>query len=243
MKSFRNPELSLIIAFAISLGACAGSFAQDGKSQSQGGPSWGPAGSWSSGAGPGAKRGQGGGQGSDHTMGPVGSEKDTVEARIKRQRHRITRALQQGSIPKDKAMQLKSGLDDLEAKVAAQRQANGGGLKKEELVQAENSLNQSNEMIRSYEGAGTKVVDNGKVLGPTWSPGKDGAQNSGGLLKKMKQENAREQRQYKQAMEQTLEQQQLNYEKQTMQKFQKQRNGILQQQGDLKQVRKDTGAD
>ena len=176
-------------------------------------------------------------------MEPVGSEKDTVEARIKRQRHRIERALQQGSIPKDKAMQLRSGLDDLEAKVATQRQANGGELKKEQLVQAENSLNQSNDMIHSYEGAGTKAVDNSKVLGPTWSTGKDGAQNSGSLLKKMKQENAREQRQYKQAMEQTLEQQQLDYEKQTMQKFQKQRNGILQQQGDLKQVRKDTGAD
>lgn len=242
MKFSREPELWLVLALAVSLGTSVGALAQEGKGQGSsgqpGGPSWGPAGSWGPGAGGGQSR-SGAGKAGWSTV----EEKDTIEARIKRQRHRIEKGLQQGSIPKDKAMQLKSSLDDLEAKIATQRQSNGGGLKKEEIVQAQNTLNQSNEMIRSFEGAGTKVVDNGKVLGPTWSAGKDGAQNSTSLLKKMKQENQREQRQYKQAQEQTLEQQQLDYEKQTMQKFQKQRNGILQQQGDLKQERKDTGAD
>lgn len=175
--------------------------------------------------------------------GEQGRRKHTPEGRIRHQRERISRGISQGTITEEQAKKLRASLDSLEASLNSQRQANGGELKEEQLVQAENSLNQSNDMIKSFESAGSKVVDNGKVLGPTWSTGKDGAQNSGNLLKKMKDENKREQRQYRQAMEQNTEQQQLDYEKQMMQKFQNQRQNIQQQQGDLKNERKETGAD
>lgn len=169
-------------------------------------------------------------------------EKNTLEARIKRQHNRIREGLEKGSINKAQATQLNSGLDDLQAKIDTQKQKNGGHLKPEERKQAENSLNQSNDVIRSYETAGSSKVESGKVLGPKWSAGQDGAQNSKSLLKQMKSEERRELRQEKQANEQKLEQQQLDYEKSMMTKFSDQRKNILNKKTDLKQVRQDSGA-
>jgi hypothetical protein len=168
--------------------------------------------------------------------------RETIEARIKRQHKRINNGLEQGTINKAQAAQLNSGLDDLEAKITSQKQQNGGHLKPEQVKQAENSLNQSNEVIRSYENAGKSAAEPGNVLGPKWTPGQDGAQKSAPLLKQMKQMEKRELRQEKQANEQTLEQQQLDYEKSMMNKFSEQRQSVLKKKSNLKQERQDTGA-
>ncbi len=80
-------------------------------------------------------------------------------------------------------------------------------------------------------------------MGPNWTPGKDGGQNPTTLLKEMKQENKREQRQYRQTMEQNIEQQQLDYEKKTIEKLKDQRKGILGDETELKQERKESGSD
>jgi hypothetical protein len=170
------------------------------------------------------------------------AQSDNVDGRIKHQRQRIRNGLQQGAISSQQAKSLRGALDDLASKVAVQRYSNGGTLKPEQLRQAENVLNQSNQLIKSYVGAGTSKVDHEKVLGPDWTPGLDGAQNPASLHSQMKQEEKRERRQYNQAMQQKLEQQQLNYEKDTIPALAGQRKNILKQKKELKEIRQESGA-
>jgi hypothetical protein len=174
--------------------------------------------------------------------GGAGHRKGTVDARIKRQHMRINNALQKGTIDKKRASDLNSSLDDLQALITTERQKNGGQLKPEQLQKVENELNQSNHIITSFEQSGTSVKESGKVLGPQWTKGQDGAQDSKSLLKQMKVEQRREVRQARQAYEQKLEQQQLDYEKGMMAKFGSQRKNILQQKQDLDQARQSNGA-
>lgn len=169
--------------------------------------------------------------------------KDDIGVRIKRQHNRIRACVRAGTITAQKASDLDQSLDNLQATVSTQRNARGGQLKPEQLKEAENILNQNHQIIKSFEAAGTSKVESGKVLGPKWTTGKDGAQNPKSLLKQMKQEERRELRQEKQATEQKIEQQQLDYEKQMVPDLAGQRKDILKQKQDLKDIRKEAGAD
>jgi hypothetical protein len=168
---------------------------------------------------------------------------DSVDGRVQRQHWRISHALKVGLITQDQSTDLKRNVDDIAAQVKQLRQQNGGTLKPEDLKQIENSLNQSSDQIRTVAESGHAEVQSGKVLGATWSKGPDGAQNPKELLKKMKQENNRELRQERQSSEQKLEQQQLQYEREMVEHLGEQKQNILQQKDELKDVRKESGAD
>lgn len=168
---------------------------------------------------------------------------DNVDARIKHQRARIKRGVESGALSATQAASLRQSLQSLADRVALQRQANPNGqLKPEQLKHAENVLNESNNQIKSFVGAGTKMVDTEKVLGPEWSPGLDGAQNPTALKKEMKQEEKRELRQYNQAMQQKTEEQQLEYERSMMPKLAGQRKSVLRQKKQLNEIRQESGA-
>lgn len=167
----------------------------------------------------------------------------SIDARLDRQRKRIKRALDQGRITAKQAKNLSSGVSEIEGKAKTLKSANGGSLKKEDIAQLENSLNQSNELILSTANAGKRSVQSGDVLGARWAKGADGAQNPKKLKQEMKRENRRELRQYRQANEQKIEQQQLDYEKEMVEKLGDQRKDVLKEKENLKDVRKDSGAD
>lgn len=173
------------------------------------------------------------------TGSPAG---DNIQQRLKHQHKRIKHAIEQGTITKQQADKLMSDLDNLSDKVDSQRRSNGGQLNPEQLRKAESALNQTNELIKSFEGAGTSVSDSSKKLGPTWTPGPDGAQNPAALKRQMRQENRRELRQEHQANEQVLEQQQLDYERQMLPAMAKQRKNIIKQKQDVDQIRKESGS-
>ena len=168
---------------------------------------------------------------------------DVLAQRIHRQHWRINHALKSGLIKEDQAKSLRDAVDGIAADVQAARAKNGGTLKPEELKQFENSLNQSSEQIRTLAEAGDATVQSGKVLGPTWSKGQDGAQNPKNLLQQMKSENKRELRQERQATEQKIEQQQLQYEKEMVERLGEQKQDIIKGKEDLKDIRKESGAD
>ncbi len=169
--------------------------------------------------------------------------RDPVDGRVQRQHWRISHALKVGLITQDQATDLKRNVDDIAAQVQQLRQQNGGKLKPEDLTQIENSLNQSSDQIRTVAESGHAEVQSGKVLGATWSKGPDGAQNPKELLKQMKKENNRELRQERQSNEQKIEQQQLQYEREMVEHLGEQKQNILQQKDQLKDVRKESGAD
>jgi len=166
----------------------------------------------------------------------------TIDNRIQHQRYRIQQAVKMGTIDQQRAAKLNKGLDDLSARLQSARQQNGGVLNPEQHIQFETSLNQNNQVIRSFEGAGTSKVQAGDVVGPKWSPGPDGAQDPNSLLKKMKQQEKMQLRQERQALEQKTEQQQLDYERSMLPRMQDQRKDILKQEGQVKQIRSQTGA-
>lgn len=169
-------------------------------------------------------------------------ESDNIDKRISHQKMRVESALGLGTITQDKAKQLNQSLDDLGRKTADLRRQNGGRLKPEDLLRTENVLNQNNQLIRSFEGAGQSQKEPGSAIGPSWSPGPDGAQNPENLLKKMKAQERRELRQEKQALEQKTEQQQLEYERSMIPKLGDQRKDILKQEREVKQIRSESGA-
>ena len=166
-----------------------------------------------------------------------------IDARIARQKQRIGEALQKGAINQDQANKLRAAVKDIEDDVKGMRTVDGGTLKPEQRIQIQNSLNQSDAMIRSIAEAGEHSVQSGDVLGAKWKKGPDGAQNPKSLLKEMRQENRRELRQEKQALEQKVEQQQLQYEKEMVEGLGDQRSDIIKNKNQLKEVRKDSGAD
>jgi len=184
-----------------------------------------------------AAGGPGAGKGADNAE--LG---DNTEARIHRQHRRIKMGVERGTLSKEQASQFKATLDKLEAQVASQKQSNGGQLKPEQLRDAETQLNENFRLIETSEKAGTHSVQSGNVLGPKWTPGPDGAQNPASLLRQMKQEERRELRQEKQSNEQTLEKQQLDYEKKTLPAMGQERKDILKDKQQEETIRQDTGA-
>jgi hypothetical protein len=166
---------------------------------------------------------------------------DNLNTRIHRQMERINHGVKIGAINSDQANKLRASVQSLQNQVAAKRQPDGS-LKKEDLTQFENLFNQNSNMIHSLVGAGERKADGGNALGPNWTPGKDGAQNPASLLKEMKIENRRELRQERQAIEQKLEQQQLDYEHQMIPELANQRKSILHGKQQLKDIRKEQNA-
>lgn len=170
-------------------------------------------------------------------------DKDVLAGRIKRQHYRINHAFKSGFITDDQAKELAGAVDQIAAEVEQLRQANGGQLKPEQFKQIENSLNQSSDQIKTAAESGNAEVQSGKVLGPTWTKGPDGAQNPKKLKNQMKAENRRELRQERQNTEQKIEQQQLQYEREMVDTLGDQKQDILKQKEELKDVRKESGAD
>ncbi len=170
-----------------------------------------------------------------------GGSADNLNTRIHRQLERINHGVKLGAINADQANKMRASVQSLQNQVAAKRQPDGS-LKKEDLIQFENLFNQNSNMIHSLVGAGERKADSGDVLGPAWTPGKDGAQNPNSLLKEMKAENRRELRQERQAIEQKIEQQQLDYEHQMIPELANQKKSILNGKQQLKDIRKEQNA-
>lgn len=168
--------------------------------------------------------------------------KDALDSRITRQRHRIKAGLKEGSISQKQATDLLSTLDGIAGDIAASRSNNGGKLKPEQLKRFTNVLNQNSNQIDSFNAAGVSKPQGANALGPKWTSGPDGAQNPKTLLKRMKAEERRELRQERQATEQKIEQQQMDYEKEMTERLGEQRKSVLQSKKDLEEVRKDSGA-
>jgi hypothetical protein len=171
----------------------------------------------------------------------TGNQADNLNARIHRQLERISHGVKSGALNADQANKLKASVQSLQNQVAAKRQPDGT-LKKEDLTLFENLFNQNSNMIHSMVGSGERKADSGAAVGPAWAPGKDGAQNSQKLLKEMKIENKREVRQERQAIEQKLEQQQLDYEHQMIPELANQRKSIMNGKQQLKDIRKEQNA-
>lgn len=167
---------------------------------------------------------------------------DGLDKRIARQKHRVQAALKSGNISKKQASDLISNIEGIAGDIAASRSGNGGKLKPEQLKRFTNVLNQNSNEIDSFSAAGTSKPQGPNALGPKWSAGPDGAQNPKTLLKRMKAEEKRELRQEKQATEQKVEQQQMDYEKEMTERLGEQRKSVLQNKKDLEQVRKESGA-
>lgn len=176
-----------------------------------------------------------------NSPGAGGAVPDDLNTRIHRQLQRIERGVRIGAITADQANRLKASVLSLQGQVAAKRQPDGS-LKKEDLTLMENLFNQNSNMIHSAIGSGEHKADGSAAVGPAWTPGKDGAQNSHSLLKEMKIENRRELRQERQAIEQKLEQQQLDYEHQMIPELGNQRKAILNGKQQLKDIRKEQNA-
>lgn len=175
-------------------------------------------------------------------QGNLNSVSENVDERIQHQHKRIKHALEEGWIDQSRANTLRQTLDDLSSQIAKERQQNSGQLKPEQKVSVENILNENNQLIKSIEGAGKSVLEPGDVVGPKWSTGTDGAQNAPVLLRQMKQQEKRQLTQERQALEQKLEQQQLQYEREMLPKLGDQRRDIIKQQGDVKNIRTESGA-
>ncbi len=173
--------------------------------------------------------------------GANGDGQDNFGFRIHRQLQRINAGVKSGAIDPGQAIKLRAEVQSLQTQIAAKRLPDGT-LKKEDQVQFENLFNQNSNMIHSLVGAGESKADSGSTVGPAWKPGKDGAQNPKSLLKEMKAENHRELRQERQAIEQKIEQQQLDYEHQMIPELATQKKGILNGKQDQKDIRKEQNA-
>lgn len=165
------------------------------------------------------------------------------DARIKKQYSRIDSALKSGSLTQDQADSLKANVADIQRDVDTKKASNGGSLKAEDLKTIESQLNENSNQIQAAQAGGSKNVNGSNTLGAKWAKGADGAQNPNKLNKEMKAEEKRELRQEKQALEQKVENQQLDYEKQMVEKLGEQRPEIQKKKSDLQDIRKESGAD
>ncbi len=165
------------------------------------------------------------------------------DARIKKQYSRIDSALKSGSLTQDQADSLKANVADIQRDVDTKKASNGGSLKAEDLKTIESQLNENSNQIQAAQAGGSKNVNGSNTLGAKWAKGADGAQNPNKLKKEMKAEEKRELRQEKQALEQKVENQQLDYEKQMVEKLGEQRPEIQKKKSDLQDIRKESGAD
>ena len=178
------------------------------------------------------------GEGQTHKHGKA----TTPDMRVKKQFKRIEMGLKSGKLTEAQANKLRNLVSAVEQDIKAKRAANGGELKEEEKVRIENVLKQNANQINTALGAGTSLGEGPDVLGPEWKPGPDGAQNPKALLKQMKAQEKRALRQEKQANEQALEQQQLDYDKEVIYNLSQQKAAVQKKKKELENVRKESGA-
>jgi opacity protein-like surface antigen len=169
-------------------------------------------------------------------------DKDNVDRRVQRLTHRVNTALENGTITKDKADELKATLSSISSDAATARKKNGGALNPTDLTGFESKLNQQFNVIGSFSAAGERKTVNSQAAGPKWAQGQDGAQDTNKLKHEMKEEEARELRQERQSLMQVKEMQQQQYEKEMLQKLGGQRPEILQNKQQIDQIRDTSGA-
>lgn len=165
-----------------------------------------------------------------------------VDIRVQRQYKRIALGLKNDKLTEQQANNLRTLVFNVESDVKSKREGNSGKLNAEQLKQVLNALSQNANQINTALGAGTSQNAGADALGPNWKPGKDGAQDPKALLKQMKKQEARELRQEKQANEQIIEQQQLDYEKEVISNLGQQKPAIQKKKNQLEEVRKENGA-
>jgi len=165
-----------------------------------------------------------------------------VDARLQRQFKRIDHGLKNGKLTQQQADNLRTLVINVQNDVKTKRAGNSGKLNAEQLKQVLNALSQNANQISTALGAGTSEEAGADALGPNWKPGKDGAQDPKALLKQMKKQEARELRQERQANEQILEQQQLDYEKEVISNLGQQKPAIQKKMNQLEEVRKENNA-
>lgn len=165
-----------------------------------------------------------------------------VDARLQRQFKRIDHGLKNGKLTQQQADNLRTLVIKVQNDVKTKRAGNSGKLNAEQLKQVLNALSQNANQISTALGAGTSEEAGADALGPNWKPGKDGAQDPKALLKQMKKQEARELRQERQANEQILEQQQLDYEKEVISNLGQQKPAIQKKKNQLEEVRKENNA-
>lgn len=164
----------------------------------------------------------------------------TIDERVKHQYKRIDKGLKEGKLTEEQANKLRAMVIAVESDIKAKR--SNGQLKPEDKTQIENTLKQNANLISTALGAGTSAPEGEGVLGPEWKAGKDGAQDPKKLLKQMKSQEARQLRQEKQNMEQIMEQQQLDYQKQVIYNLGQQKSAIQKKKKELENVRNESGA-
>lgn len=164
----------------------------------------------------------------------------TIDERVKHQYKRIDKGLKEGKLTEDQANKLRAMVIAVESDIKAKRK--NGQLNPEDKTQIENTLKQNGNLISTALGAGTSVPEGEDVLGPEWKAGKDGAQDPKKLLKQMKAQESRQLRQEKQNMEQIMEQQQLDYQKQVIYNLGQQKSAIQKKKKELENVRNESGA-
>ncbi len=170
------------------------------------------------------------------------AQTEDLDVRIKKQMRRINNGAQQNILNPKQARQLKNNLNDIVLQVEKARKAGNGKLTENQITKFDNDLNQNSVSIQSHLGAGKKVTVKGSALGPQWAGGADGAQDPRVLRRRMKLQEQRQLNQYDQAMQQTQEMQQQEYEKEMLKTLGQQRPQILKNQQQLQKVREQTGA-
>ncbi len=165
-----------------------------------------------------------------------------IDVRIKRQTHKINKAVEDSTLQPKEAEKLKANLKSIANEAETYRGQSRGTLSSIETTKLNNDLNQNFNNIETAIGSGKKMPVSGQALGPKWSQGPDGAQDPAKLRRQMKAQEKRQLRQYDQAMQQVQEQQQQQYEKEMLNKLGQQRPEILQNKQDIEKIRQKTGA-
>jgi hypothetical protein len=177
-----------------------------------------------------------------------------IDARLSRQYNKIDTAVQTGQISSEQAARLRMAVTNIENRVKLNRQENGGQLSPDQHISTESQLNQSLNQIEAAIGAGASSkggivpISGSSRIDPPRNPkapssacgvqtssGQDGALDSLALLKKMKAKERRALREQRQAAAQSIEQQQLQYDKEMADTLSKQRAEIEQQKQQLPQ--------
>ncbi|MDZ4837916.1 MAG: hypothetical protein SGJ27_29375 [Candidatus Melainabacteria bacterium] len=169
--------------------------------------------------------------------------RDPLDQRVERQHWRINHAVRAGLVTEDQAKKLRSSVDDIATQIQNFRQSNGGTIKADDLSHIESSLNQTSDQIRTVAESGHANLQSSKLPGSTRTENGDGTQDPKDQLLQMKKENKRELRQERQSSENKIQQQQLQYEGEMFRKLGEQKQNIIEQKDQLKDDRKESGAD
>jgi hypothetical protein len=164
-----------------------------------------------------------------------------LELRIRRQRDNVQQGLTNGTLSKTQAGSINSNLDALAAEIDMDRKKNGGVLNPNEVKSLDNRLTESRNILQAAAGSNKRIDDGPNTLGAKWVPGPDGGENPKALTAEMRKEEKRELRQARQNFSETLERQQIEYERAAMQSLNDNRSGIINEKTGLENVRKDGG--